>query len=146
MPAVLDPTDGASVYPCTAPGSTPPAPSWTPNSASLAAARRGGGRAISGVRVGIAVAEAAANGIDAQRRPAGHGPRAGHLRARLQLALAPAGTGKTTAMRVLARAWRTPAATVLGLAPSAVAAEQLAPCDRRPHRERRRRWTGAARP
>ncbi|WP_281258394.1 AAA family ATPase [Nocardioides gansuensis] len=43
----------------------------------------------------------------------------------LQLALAPAGTGKTTALRVLTRAWQDAGGTVIGLAPSAVAAEQL---------------------
>ncbi len=40
----------------------------------------------------------------------------------VQLALAPAGTGKTTALRVLARAWAEDGGTVLGLAPSAAAA------------------------
>jgi conjugative relaxase-like TrwC/TraI family protein len=44
---------------------------------------------------------------------------------RLQLAIAPAGTGKTTAMRTLATAWTNSGGTILGLAPSAAAAEQL---------------------
>lgn len=44
---------------------------------------------------------------------------------RLQLAIAPAGTGKTTAMRALATAWTSSGGTILGLAPSASAAEQL---------------------
>ncbi|MCC6496944.1 MAG: relaxase domain-containing protein [Propionibacteriaceae bacterium] len=44
---------------------------------------------------------------------------------RLQLAIAPAGTGKTTAMRALASAWTNSGGTILGLAPSAAAAEQL---------------------
>jgi primosomal protein N' len=39
--------------------------------------------------------------------------------ARLQLAIAPAGSGKTTAMRALASAWTEAGGTVLGLAPSA---------------------------
>ena len=46
--------------------------------------------------------------------------------ARLQLALAPAGTGKTTAMAALAAAWRNSGGTVIGLAPTAGAAEVLA--------------------
>jgi DNA primase catalytic core len=46
--------------------------------------------------------------------------------ARLQLAIAPAGSGKTTAMRALAAAWTAGGGEVLGLAPSAAAAEQLA--------------------
>jgi ATP-dependent exoDNAse (exonuclease V) alpha subunit len=44
---------------------------------------------------------------------------------RVQLAIAPAGTGKTTAMRALASAWANSGGSVLGLAPSAAAAEQL---------------------
>lgn len=44
---------------------------------------------------------------------------------RVQLALAPAGTGKTTALGVLAQAWREDGGTVVGLAPSAAAAAQL---------------------
>jgi hypothetical protein len=45
---------------------------------------------------------------------------------RLALALAPAGTGKTTAMVALSRAWRSSGGTVLGLAPTATAAIELA--------------------
>jgi DNA primase catalytic core len=45
--------------------------------------------------------------------------------ARLQLAIAPAGAGKTTALRALATAWRQDGGTVLGLAPSAAAAAVL---------------------
>ncbi|WP_131105770.1 MobF family relaxase [Ornithinimicrobium sufpigmenti] len=45
---------------------------------------------------------------------------------RVQVALAPAGAGKTAALRVLARAWEATGGTVLGLAPTAVAAEELA--------------------
>lgn len=44
---------------------------------------------------------------------------------RLQVAHAPAGAGKTAALRVLARAWQASGGTVLGLAPTAVAAEEL---------------------
>jgi conjugative relaxase-like TrwC/TraI family protein len=45
---------------------------------------------------------------------------------RVQLALAPAGTGKTTAMRALSSAWTYSGGNVLALAPSATAASQLA--------------------
>ncbi|WP_431473866.1 AAA family ATPase [Ornithinimicrobium sp. W1665] len=44
---------------------------------------------------------------------------------RVQVALAPAGAGKTAALRVLARAWEASGGTILGLAPTAVAAEEL---------------------
>ncbi len=43
----------------------------------------------------------------------------------LQLAIAAAGTGKTTAMRALAAAWTSSGGNVLGLAPSAASAEEL---------------------
>ena len=44
---------------------------------------------------------------------------------RLQVALAPAGTGKTTCMRALAELWQAGGGNVVGLAPSAAAAQQL---------------------
>ena len=44
---------------------------------------------------------------------------------RVQLALAPAGSGKTTAMRALKTAWANSGGDVVGLAPSATAAKQL---------------------
>jgi conjugative relaxase-like TrwC/TraI family protein len=47
-------------------------------------------------------------------------------RRRVQLVLAPAGAGKTTALKVLADLWTAGGGHVLGLAPSAVAAAQLA--------------------
>ncbi|ROR53399.1 DNA primase catalytic core [Luteococcus japonicus] len=43
----------------------------------------------------------------------------------VQLAIAPAGSGKTTAMHALAAAWESSGHTVVGLAPSAAAASQL---------------------
>jgi hypothetical protein len=75
--------------------------------------------------VELALLEAAANGnaLDAGQ--------AALVRAmctsgvRLQLAIAPAGAGKTTAMRTLARAWSDSGGQVIGLAPSAAAAAQL---------------------
>ena len=45
---------------------------------------------------------------------------------RVQLAVAPAGTGKTTATAALAAAWRNSGGTIVGLAPTAAAAEVLA--------------------
>src|SRR5215218_6609658 len=45
---------------------------------------------------------------------------------RLQLAIAPAGAGKTTAMRALALAWTQDGGHLIGLAPSAAAAAVLA--------------------
>ena len=45
---------------------------------------------------------------------------------RLRLAIAPAGAGKTTAMRAIALAWTQDGGQVVGLAPSAAAAAVLA--------------------
>ncbi|GHE06918.1 MobF family relaxase [Klenkia taihuensis] len=45
--------------------------------------------------------------------------------ARVQVAVAPAGTGKTTALRALAIAWRAGGGTVVGLAPTAAASSVL---------------------
>jgi len=45
--------------------------------------------------------------------------------ARVQLAIAPAGSGKTTAMNALSRAWTQAGGTAIGLAPSAAAAAAL---------------------
>ncbi len=84
--------------------------------------------------VELALLESTANGAELNpgqaqlvRELAGSG-------ARVQLALAPAGAGKTTALATLARAWTAGGGTVLGLAPSAVATAGLraclgAPCD-----------------
>jgi DNA primase catalytic core len=88
-------------------------------------ARRTGGRTISEVRVGIAIAEAAANELQlnaAQQSLVREMATSGRA---VQLALAPAGTGKTTAMQVLTRAWQDSGGDVIGLAPSAVAAQEL---------------------
>jgi ATP-dependent exoDNAse (exonuclease V) alpha subunit len=49
-----------------------------------------------------------------------------HLRGTSQLAIAPAGAGKTTAMRALTLAWTQDGGQVIGLAPSAAAAAVLA--------------------
>jgi len=88
-------------------------------------ATRTGGRTITEVRVGIAIAEAAANNLQlnaAQQSLVREMATSGRA---VQLALAPAGTGKTTAMQVLTRAWQDSGGTVIGLAPSAVAAQEL---------------------
>ena len=47
-------------------------------------------------------------------------------RRRVQLVIAPAGAGKTTALKVLADTWTGGGGHILGLAPSAAAAAQLA--------------------
>lgn len=92
----------------------------------LAVAARGGGRVADGTSVDLALLESEANA-----RPLNDGQCAlvrdmATSGARVQLGLAPAGTGKTTAMAALATAWRGSGGTVVGLAPTAAAADVLA--------------------
>jgi ATP-dependent exoDNAse (exonuclease V) alpha subunit len=93
----------------------------------LDAAALGGGRGADDSSIGLALLQAHAhNGL--QLNPGQQALVRGMATsgARLQLALAPAGTGKTTAMAVLAAAWTNSGGTVIGLAPTAAAAEVLA--------------------
>lgn len=124
-PETLRRRDGISVY--TSVGST----DFT-TAATLAAERRlveaagrTDGRAISEEAVGVALLECAANGISLNPGQATLVREMATSGARLQLAIAPAGSGKTTAMRALATAWTADGGMVLGLAPSAVAAAEL---------------------
>ena len=92
----------------------------------LAAADLDGGRAVEETDVALALLEAEANGRtlnDGQRALVREMASSG---ARVQLAVAPAGTGKTTATAALASAWRNSGGTIVGLAPTAAAAEVLA--------------------
>ena len=91
----------------------------------VATAGRPGGRVVEAETVELALLEASANGnaLDAGQAALIRAMCASG--ARLQLAIAPAGTGKTTAMRTLVRAWSDSGGQVVGLAPSAAAAAQL---------------------
>jgi conjugative relaxase-like TrwC/TraI family protein len=133
-PHALRRRDGASVY------SVPGATRYTSHrilvaeQRILAHAAHTGGRFVAPDVVDLALLEALANGTqlttgqaDLVRSMAGSGHR-------VQLAIAPAGSGKTTAMRTLGAAWTEAGGTVIGLAPSAAAAQALAdqldvPCD-----------------
>ncbi|MEU1956808.1 MobF family relaxase [Nocardia rhamnosiphila] len=93
----------------------------------IAASLRTGGRTLTRATVDAALVEFAANHDGAELNPeqqamvrelAGSG-------ARLQVAIAPAGTGKTTAVATLARAWTGDGGTVVGLAPTGAAAANL---------------------
>ncbi|WP_300082959.1 AAA family ATPase, partial [Propioniciclava sp.] len=124
-PAALGRADGDSVY-------TVARSTWHTSRRIVAAehrlvdaAGRRGGHQVPTPAVEVALIEAAAN-----RTPLNPGQVAlvremATSGARLQLAIAPAGSGKTTAMRALATAWRNGGGTVVGLAPSAAAAAQL---------------------
>jgi hypothetical protein len=88
------------------------------------AGRRDGRTAPAGI-VELALLEQAANGITLDAGQAALVRSMSMSGARLQLAIAPAGAGKTTALRALTRAWIDSGGQVLGLAPSAAAAAQL---------------------
>lgn len=92
----------------------------------IAAAKMTGGRVVDEESIGIALLEAhAQNGISLNPGQVEMVRKMATSGARLQLALAPAGTGKTTAMAALSAAWRNTGGNVIGLAPTAVAAEVL---------------------
>jgi uncharacterized protein YecT (DUF1311 family) len=92
----------------------------------LTAAGRRGGASIDQVAVDLALLEMAANGTALDAGQAALVRPMCTSGARLHLAIAPAGAGKTTAMRALALAWTQDSGQVLGLAPSAAAAAVLA--------------------
>jgi conjugative relaxase-like TrwC/TraI family protein len=75
--------------------------------------------------VDLAVLEMAANGTALDAGQASLVRQMCTSGARLQLAIAPAGAGKTTAMRALTLAWTDDVGQVIGLAPSAAAAAVL---------------------
>src|SRR5277367_7057264 len=91
----------------------------------VAAAHREGGRTVNEVDIELAFADSAA-----RDKPLNEGQVAlvrdlASSDRRLALALAPAGTGKTTAMAALSHAWRSSGGTIIGLAPTAAAAIEL---------------------
>jgi conjugative relaxase-like TrwC/TraI family protein len=83
------------------------------------------GTVIDRTVVDLALLEMAANGTALDTGQASLVRQMCTSGARLQLAIAPAGAGKTTAMRALTRAWTGDGGQVLGLAPSAAAAAVL---------------------
>lgn len=91
----------------------------------VAAAGRRDGKALSEETVGVALLECTANGMRLNPGQSTLVREMATSGARVQLAIAPAGSGKTTAMRALAAAWEHGGGTVIGLAPSAVAATEL---------------------
>jgi conjugative relaxase-like TrwC/TraI family protein len=88
-------------------------------------AGRRDGTVVDGTVVDLALLEMAANGIPLDAGQASLVRQMCSSGARLQLAIAPAGTGKTTAMRALTLAWTCDGGRVIGLAPSAAAAAVL---------------------
>ena len=91
----------------------------------VAAAGRRDGSVVDESAVDLALLEMAANRTALDPGQASLVRRMCTSGARLQLAIAPAGAGKTTAMRALTLAWTQDGGQVLGLAPSAAAAAVL---------------------
>ena len=91
----------------------------------VTAAGRRDGASVDRSVVDLALLEMAANGTALDPGQASLVRQMCTSGARLQLAIAPAGAGKTTAMRALTLAWTEDGGQVLGLAPSAAAAAVL---------------------
>jgi conjugative relaxase-like TrwC/TraI family protein len=92
----------------------------------LTAAGRHDGAAVDPSAVQLALLEMAANGTALDAGQAALVRQMGTSGTRVELAIAPAGAGKTTAMRALTLAWTEAGGQVIGLAPSAAAAAVLA--------------------
>ncbi|WP_141845267.1 MobF family relaxase [Humibacillus xanthopallidus] len=91
----------------------------------LAAAARHDGATVNKHDVELALLESTANGATLNAGQTALVRGMASSGARLQLAIAPAGAGKTTALRALATAWANGGGHVIGLAPSAAAAAVL---------------------
>jgi len=86
--------------------------------------RRDGARLTTGL-VDLTIGYAAEEGMALDRSQAAMVRSLATSGCRLQVGLAPAGSGKTSALKVLARAWQGRVGEVIGLAPTAVAADEL---------------------
>jgi DNA primase catalytic core len=130
-PAALRRSDGASVYTVAGSKLYTSREIVAAEQAIVAAAARTDGRTITAATIDMALLESTANGVELNPGQVQLVRELATSGSRVQLALAPAGTGKTTAMRVLSRAWTSPASdgaaggSVVGLAPSAAAAAVL---------------------
>ena len=124
-PAALRRSDGSSVYTVAGSELFTSARILAAEQRLVAAAGRTDGRVLDAGTVELALLESAANGNALDAGQAALVRAMCTSGARLQLAIAPAGAGKTTAMRTLVRAWSDSGGQVVGLAPSAAAAAQL---------------------
>src|SRR5829696_1053806 len=123
-PEVLRRVDGSSVYTIAGADLYSSQRILDAEARLLAAAGRRGGASVEQTAVGLALLEMAANGTALDAGQAALVRQMCSSGARLQLAIGPAGSGKTTAMRALVLAGSQDGGKLLGLAPSA--AEQLA--------------------
>ena len=124
-PPALRRRDGASVYTVAGADQYTSARVLAAEQRLVATAGLTDGYAAGAASVDLALLEATANGTTLNAGQAALVRSMATSGARLQLAIAPAGAGKTTAMRALAGAWTDAGGDVIGLAPSAAAAAAL---------------------
>ena len=125
-PDVLRRSDGTSVYRHTGSDHYTSLRVLEAERRITSAAGQAGGAALASEDAQLAVLEASLHGMSLNRGQADLVLALACSGRRVQLVLAPAGSGKTTAVRVLADAWRGHVGPVIGLAPSAAAASVLA--------------------
>jgi conjugative relaxase-like TrwC/TraI family protein len=125
-PGALRRADGSSVYTVAGAALYTSTRILNAEARLVAAAGRRGGASVESTAVELALLEMAANGTALDAGQTALVRQMCTSGARLQLAIAPAGAGKTTAMRALTLAWTQDGGQVLGLAPSAAAAAVLA--------------------
>jgi conjugative relaxase-like TrwC/TraI family protein len=124
-PEVLRRVDGSSVYTVAGADLYTSQRILDAEQRLLTTAGRRDGSSVDQVAVDLTLLEMAANGSALDPGQASLVGQMCTSGARLQLAIAPAGAGKTTAMRALALAWSQDGGQVIGLAPSAAAAAVL---------------------
>lgn len=124
-PALLRRSDGVSVYSRHGAELYTSVQMRAAEQRILAAARRVGGRRVEREDIELALADSAARGKTLNPGQTALVEEMASGGRRLAIALAPAGSGKTTAMAALSHAWRSSGGTVLGLAPTASAAHEL---------------------
>ena len=125
-PDVLRRVDGSSVYTVAGADLYTSQRILDAEARLVEAAGRRDGAAVDESAVDLALLEMAANRTALDAGQAALVRQMCTSGARLQLAIAPAGAGKTTAMRALTLAWTEDGGQVIGLAPSAAAAAVLA--------------------
>jgi conjugative relaxase-like TrwC/TraI family protein len=125
-PEALRRVDGSSVYTVAGAGLYTSQRILHAEARLVSTAGRRDGSAVDESTVDLALLEMAANGTALDAGQAALVRQMCTSGARLQLAIAPAGAGKTTAMRALVLAWTQDGGQVIGLAPSAAAAAVLA--------------------
>ncbi len=124
-PSPLRRSDGTCVYTVAESQLYTSTPILDAEARLVAAAGQRDGMVVPTIAVDLALLQAEANGV---RLNAGQVLLVREMcdsGARLQLAIAPAGAGKTTAMTALSSAWTEAGGNVIGLAPSAAAAAAL---------------------